>query len=115
MQIIAGCTAFDPQKRIASAAELKKRLLKNNSGKKKFIFIILVMIIACSGVYFLFNQHVQQEAIPPGAEQKTEEKVQPEDAPQEKHSKQKTEIEQTEKNRKLLRHKNKVKAQQQTA
>lgn len=91
-KIIAGCTAFDPQKRIASAAELKK-LLKNNSGKKKFIFIILVMIIACSGIYFLFNRHVQQEAIPPGAEQKAEEKVQPEDAPQEKPSEQKTDIE----------------------
>ena len=93
-KIIAGCTAFDPQKRIASAAELKKRLLKNNSGKKKFIFIILAMVIACSGVYFLFNRHVQQEAIPPGAEQKAEEKVQPKDAPQEKPSEQKTEIEQ---------------------
>lgn len=33
-KIIAGCTAFDPQKRIASAAELKKLLLKNNSGKR---------------------------------------------------------------------------------
>ena len=86
--------AFDPQKRIASAAELKKLLLKNNSGKKKFIFIILAMIIACSGVYFLFNLHVQQEAIPPGAEQKAEEKVQPKDVPQEKPSEQKTEIEQ---------------------
>lgn len=93
-KIIAVCTAFDPQKRIASAAELKKLLLKNNSGKKKFIFIILAMIIACSGVYFLFNRHVQQEAIPPGAEQKAEEKVQTKDMPQEKHSKQKTEIEQ---------------------
>ena len=95
-KIIAGCTAFDPQKRIASAAELKKRLLKNNSGKKKFIFIILIMIIACSGIYFLFNRHVQQEAISPGAEQTAEEKVQPEDAPQEKPSEQKTEIEQPE-------------------
>lgn len=93
-KIIAVCTAFDPQKRIASAVELKKRLLKNNSGKKKFIFIILAMIIACSGIYFLFNRHVQQEAIPPGAEQKAEEKVQPKDAPQEKPSEQKTEIEQ---------------------
>lgn len=99
-KIIAGCTAFDPQKRIASAAELKKLLLKNNSGKKKFIFIILAMIIACSGVYFLFNRHVQQEAIPPGAEQKAEEKVQPEDALQEKPSEQKTEIEQPEQKKK---------------
>ena len=88
-KIIAGCIAFDPQKRIASAAELKKLLLKNNSGEKKFIFIILTMIIACSGIYFLFNRHVQQEAIPPGAEQKAEEKVQPKDAPQEKPSEQK--------------------------
>ena len=95
-KIIAACTAFDPQKRIASAAELKKRLLKNNSGKKKFIFIILAMVIACSGIYFLFNRHVQEEAIPPGAEQKAEEKVQPENAPQEKPSEQKTEIEQPE-------------------
>ena len=95
-KIIAGCTAFDPQKRIASAAELKKLLLKNNSGKKKFIFIILAMIIACSGVYFLFNRHVQEEVISPGAEQKAEEKVQPEDALQEKPSEQKTEIEQPE-------------------
>lgn len=93
-KIIAVCTAFDPQKRIASAAELKKLLLKNNSGKKKFIFIILTMIIACSGVYFLFNRHVQQDAILPGAEQKIEEKVQPKDMPQEKPSEQKTEIEQ---------------------
>lgn len=54
------------------------------------------MIIACSGIYFLFNRHVQQEAIPPGAEQKAEEKVQPKDAPQEKPSEQKTEIEQPE-------------------
>lgn len=99
-KIIAGCTAFDPQKRIASAAELKKRLLKNNSGKKKFIFIILAMIIACSGIYFLFNRHVQQEAIPPGAEQTAEEKVQPKDAPQEKPSEQKTEIEQPEQKKK---------------
>lgn len=90
-KIIAVCTAFDPQKRIASAAELKKLLLKNNSGKKKFIFIILTMIIACSGVYFLFNRHVQQDAILPGAEQKIEEKVQPKDMPQEKPSEQKTE------------------------
>ena len=37
---------------------------------------------------------MQQEAIPPGAEQKVEEKVQPKDAPQEKTSEQKTEIEQ---------------------
>lgn len=93
-KIIAGCTAFDPQKRIASAAELKKRLLKNNSGKKKFIFIILTMFIACSGIYFFFNRHVQQEVISPGAEQKAEEKVQPKDMPQEKPSEQKTEIEQ---------------------
>ena len=42
----------------------------------------------------MFNRHVQQEAIPPGAEQKAEEKVQPKDAPQEKPSEQKTEIEQ---------------------
>ena len=93
-KIIAGCTAFDPQKRIASVAELRKLLLKSNSGKKKFIFIILTMFIACSGIYFLFNRHMQQEAIPPGAEQKLEEKVHTKDVPQEKPSEQKTEIEQ---------------------
>lgn len=54
------------------------------------------MLTACSGVYFLFNRHVQQEAIPPGAEQKAEEKVQPKDMPQEKPSEQRTEIEQPE-------------------
>lgn len=42
----------------------------------------------------MFNRHVQQEAIPPGAEQKAEEKVQTKDMPQEKPSEQKTEIEQ---------------------
>lgn len=42
----------------------------------------------------MFNRHVQQEDISPGAEQKAEEKVQPKDMPQEKPSEQKTEIEQ---------------------
>lgn len=114
-KIIAGCTAFDPQKRIASAAELKKRLLKNNSGKKKFIFIILIMIIACSGIYFLFNRHVQQEAIPPGAEQKAEEKYNPKMRRKKKQANKKQRLSSRCKSRKLLYHKNKVNAQQQTA
>lgn len=33
-KIIAGCIAFDPQKRIASAAELKKLLLKITAAKR---------------------------------------------------------------------------------
>lgn len=84
-KIIAACTAFDPQNRIASAAELKNLLLKNNGSKKKAAAVVLAFIVACCGVYFTFMQG-QNTTQPPGAEQKVEEKAPPQTAPQVKPS-----------------------------
>lgn len=88
-KIIAACTAFDPQNRIASASELKKLLLKNNGGKKKAAVVVLALIAACSGVYFTFMQ-VQSTTQPPSTEQKVEEKAQPQTATQVKPSETQT-------------------------
>ena len=52
--VIAKCTQFDPQKRIASAAELKKLLLQTPSNSKNRVAIaVAVLAILTSGYYYL--------------------------------------------------------------
>lgn len=52
--VIVKCTQFDPQKRIANAAELKKLLLQTQSSSKKRVAIaVAVLAILASGYYYL--------------------------------------------------------------
>lgn len=52
--VIAKCTQFDPQKRIASAAELKKLLLQTKSnGKKRAATAVAVLLILAGGYYYI--------------------------------------------------------------
>ncbi len=60
----AKCTQFDPQKRIASATELKKLLLQNQSGSKKYILIVAAVLAILSGGYYYLNLHRQDNGEP---------------------------------------------------
>ncbi len=54
-QVIAKCTAFDPQKRVASAAELQKLLAKTQTNTKKRAAIAAVLLCV-SGYFYLTPQ-----------------------------------------------------------
>ena len=62
--VIAKCTQFDPQKRIASAAELKKLLLQTQCSSKKRVVIAVAVLAILTGSYYYINLP-QQEAIQP--------------------------------------------------
>ena len=62
--VIAKCTQFDPQERIASAAELKKILLQTQSSSKKRVAIAVAVLAILTGGYYYINLS-QQEAIQP--------------------------------------------------
>ena len=62
--VIAKCTQFDPQKRIASAAELKKLLLQTQSSSKKRVAIAVAVLAILTGGYYYINL-LQQKAIQP--------------------------------------------------
>ena len=53
--VIAKCTQFDPQKRIASAAELKKMLLQRQSSSKNRVAIAVAVLAILSGCYYYIN------------------------------------------------------------
>lgn len=62
--VIVKCTQFDPQKRIASVAELKKLLLQTQSSSKNRVAIAVAVLAILSGCYYYINLP-QQEAIQP--------------------------------------------------
>ena len=62
--VIAKCTQFDPQKRIASAAELKKLLLQTQSSSKKRVAIAVAVLAILTGGYYYLNLPQQDTAQP---------------------------------------------------
>ena len=62
--VIVKCTQFDPQKRIASVAELKKLLLQTQSSSKNRVATAVAVLAILSGCYYYINLP-QQEAIQP--------------------------------------------------
>ena len=52
-QVIAKCTAFDPQKRVASAAELHKLLAQTQTNTKKRAAIAAAVLLCVSGYFYL--------------------------------------------------------------
>ena len=55
-QVIAKCTAFDPQKRVASAAELQKLLAKTQTNTKKRAAIAAAVLLCIGGYFYLTPQ-----------------------------------------------------------
>ena len=62
--VIVKCTQFDPQKRIASVAELKKLLLQTQSSSKNRVATAVAVLAILAGGYYYINLP-QQEAIQP--------------------------------------------------
>lgn len=62
--VIAKCTQFDPQKRIASATELKKLLLQTQSSSKKCVAIAVAVLAILTGGYYYLNLPQQDTAQP---------------------------------------------------
>lgn len=62
--VIVKCTQFDPQKRIASAAELKKILLQTQSSSKKRVGIAVAVLAILTGGYYYINLSQQDTAQP---------------------------------------------------
>ena len=62
--VIAKCTQFDPQERIASAAELKKILLQTQSSSKKRVAIAVAVLAILTGGYYYINLSQQDTAQP---------------------------------------------------
>lgn len=62
--VIAKCTQFDPQKRIASAAELKKLLLQTQSSSKNRVSIAVAVLAILAGGYYYLNLPPQDTAQP---------------------------------------------------
>ena len=62
--VIVKCTQFDPQKRIASVAELKKLLLQTQSSSKNRVATAVAVLAILSSCYYYINLP-QQEAIQP--------------------------------------------------
>ena len=61
---IGKCTQFDPQKRIASAAELKKLLLQTQGSSKKRVAIAVAVLAILTGGYYYINLPQQDTAQP---------------------------------------------------
>lgn len=59
--VITKCTQFDPQKRIASATELKKLLLQTQSSSKKYILIAVAALVILAGCYYYININANQK------------------------------------------------------
>lgn len=62
--VIVKCTQFDPQKRIASVAELKKLLLQTQSSSKKRVAIAVAVLAILTGGYYYINLPQQDTAQP---------------------------------------------------
>ena len=52
-QVIAKCTAFDPQKRVVSAAELQKLLAKTQTNTKKCVAIAAAVLLIIGSYFYL--------------------------------------------------------------
>ena len=55
-QVVAKCTAFDPQKRVASAAELQRLIAKTQTNTKKRAAIAAAVLLCVSGYFYLTPQ-----------------------------------------------------------
>ena len=62
--VIAKCTQFDPQKRIASVAELKKLLLQTQSSSKNRVATATAVLAILAGGYYYLNLPQQDTAQP---------------------------------------------------
>ena len=62
--VIAKCTQFDPQKRIASVAELKKLLLQTQSSSKNRVATAAAVLAILAGGYYYLNLPQQDIAQP---------------------------------------------------
>lgn len=62
--VIVKCTQFDPQKRIASVAELKKLLLQTQSSSKNRVATAVAVLAILSGCYYYLNLPQQDTAQP---------------------------------------------------
>ena len=62
--VIAKCTQFDPQKRIASVAELKKLLLQTQSSSKNRVATAAAVLAILAGGYYYLNLPQQDTAQP---------------------------------------------------
>ena len=62
--VIAKCTQFDPQKRIASVAELKKLLLQTQSSSKNRVATAVAVLAILAGGYYYLNLPQQDTAQP---------------------------------------------------
>ena len=62
--VIVKCTQFDPQKRIASVAELKKLLLQTQSSSKNRVATAAAVLAILAGGYYYLNLPQQDTAQP---------------------------------------------------
>ena len=62
--VIAKCTQFDPQKRIAHAVELKKLLLQTQSSSKNRVATAAAVLAILAGGYYYLNLPQQDTAQP---------------------------------------------------
>ena len=62
--VIAKCTQFDPQERIASVSELKKLLLQTQSSSKNRVAIAIAVLAILTGGHYYINLLQQNTAQP---------------------------------------------------